>query len=447
MSIQNNKPRALALGILNSIFNDGAYGNIALAKTLGSVSLSDTDRRFLTELVYGTVKAKGTLDWYINKSINKPMHKLDKRVLNVLRLAVYQIFYLDKVPASAACNEAVELVKSFGHEGMVKFVNGVLRGIIRNQANLVFPTMEENAPLHVALTYCHPEWLVQRWRYRYSMEDAIAICAYDNEQPHLTLRVNTTQISREDLAAKLTAAGLEVEASKWSKDGLIGKKLGSVGELMRVFGAYIYVQDESSMLVADILAPKPGELLIDVCSAPGGKTTHLAQKMQNKGRVIATDIHEHKLKLIEANAQRLGLTNIVTQLQDATKQVAAWVGKADRVLVDAPCSGLGVLGRRPEARWNKVEKELSQFPPLQGKILANAATYVKPGGRLVYSTCTLEQNENVRVVDAFLKEHKEFHRVEFKHPLTGESLKELQLLPQKDGIDGFYICLLERSKS
>lgn len=446
MQQTTNNPRALALTILNNIFNEGAYANLALAKVLGEVQLSDQDRRFLTELVYGTVKAKGTLDWYLEQSINCALPKVDKRVLNVLRLALYQIFYLDKVPAAAACNEAVQLVKTFGHAGMVQFTNGVLRNIVRTKDKLIFPSLEENPSLHVALTYQHPEWLVNRWRYRYSLEDAIKICVYDNTNPRLSLRVNTTKITRAALVEKLKQAGYEVELSKWSKDGLLGLRLGSMRELMAKFGQYLYVQDESSMLVADILNPKPHDFVLDVCSAPGGKTTHLAQKMQNKGQVLATDIHEHKLRLIEANAQRLGLTNIKTFLQDATLPVKEWQAKADCVLVDAPCSGLGVLGRRPEARWRKVEKELSQFPPVQRKILANAANYVKPGGTLVYSTCTLEQDENTRVVAAFLQEQKEFRKKGFKHPLTGDMVEELQLLPQTDGIDGFYICLLERSK-
>ena len=444
MNTTSNKPRALALQLLNKIFLEGAYANIALAQALADVTLNDQDRRFLTELVYGTVKAKGTLDWLIEKVANKGMKKIDGRVLNALRLGAYQLFYLDKVPASAACNETVELVKHFGHTGMVNFTNGIMRTLARDKDQLTFPARTDNEPLWVALTYQHPLWLVERWHYRYGMENAIKICEFDNKQPKFSFRVNTLKTSRNGLQAKMQEAGYEVTPSQWSKEGLLGTKIGSTAELMKKFGKLIYIQDESSMLVADILNPQPGETVIDLCSAPGGKTTHLAQKMANQGKIIASDIHQHKLELIKSNVKRLGVNIVETYLQDATQQVAEWVGKADRVLVDAPCSGLGVLGRRPEARWTKEEKKLSQFPPLQKKILANAATYVKQGGYLVYSTCTLEQDENTRVVAAFLQEHPEFGKVGFKHPLTGETVEELQLLPQQDDVDGFYICLMQK---
>jgi 16S rRNA (cytosine967-C5)-methyltransferase len=254
--------------LLNKIFLDGAYANIALAQVLSDVSLPDQDRRFLTELVYGTVKAKGTLDWYIAKVANKALRKIDGRVLNALRLGAYQIFYLDKVPVSAACNETVELVKGFGHTGMVNFTNGVMRSLARDKDTLTFPPRETNEPLWVALTYQHPLWLVERWHYRYGIEDAIKICEFDNKQPKFSFRVNTLKTSRNGLKAKMQAAGYEVEDSKWSKEGLIGTKMGSTAELMREFGKLIYIQDESSMLVADILNPQPGETVLDSVQRP-----------------------------------------------------------------------------------------------------------------------------------------------------------------------------------
>lgn len=438
--------RLIALTIINSVFTEGAYANIALGKVLSNALLTDIDRRFVTELVYGTIKAKGTIDWIISKNITRSLHKVSPIILNILRLGVYQLYFLTKIPVSAACNEAVNLTKKFGHEGTVKFVNAVLRNIIRNKERFVFPTIEENEPLHIALTYNHPEWLVQRWRYRFGTDDTIALCQYDNASPNISIRTNTLLITREELKQKLEDEGIEVKLSSWCKDGLVCEKIPSFNTMLNKFGSYIYIQDESSMLVGGILAPKPGDLAIDVCSAPGGKTTHLAQIMKNKGKVIATDIHAHKLKLIKENAERLGLHNIVTREQDATEIVGAWRQQADCVLVDAPCSGLGVLRRRAEARWNKTEKDLNFFPPLQKKILTSASAYVKPGGKLLYSTCTLEANENSRVVEDFLSKNPDFTKINFTHPLTGENINELQLLPQKDGIDGFYICLLGRKR-
>ncbi len=446
MISQTTNPRLGALLILNSIFLEGAYANLALSKALNGSPLDRRDKALVTELVYGTVKAQGTLDWLLAKGINRPLRKVTPIVHNILRMAVYQIFYLSKIPPSAACNEAVELAKKFGNEGMAKFVNGVLRGMIRNKEKLQFPSIEQNEPLHIALTYLHPEWLVQRWRYRFGTEDTIKLCQYDNKTPSLTMRVNTLLISREQLSEKLKAAGIEVHPSLWSKDGLICDKLPSLQELMTQFGQYIYIQDESSMLVADVLNPQEEEKVFDLCSAPGGKTTHLAQKMGNKGKITATDIYEHKLQLVQENAKRLHINIIHTELQDGSQIRAEWQGKADKVLVDAPCSGLGVLGRRAEARWTKKEKDLSKFPFLQKKILAAGASYVKVGGRLLYSTCTLERDENTRVAADFLQKHPDFKAVEFSHPLTGEKITELQLLPQKDNIDGFYLALFERIK-
>lgn len=446
MISKENNPRYEALLILNKIFLEGAYGNLALNKALKNSTLDSRDKALVTELVYGTVKAKGTLDWLLAKNINRSLHKVTPVILNILRMAVYQMFYLTKIPASAACNEAVKLAKEFGHEGMGKFVNGVLRNMLRQEENMHFPSLQENEPLHIALTYLHPEWLVQRWRYRFGTEDTIKLCEYDNKTPRLVLRTNTLLISRDNLMAKLTEAGLEVEPSLWSKDGIICNKLPSLSELMIKFGKYIYIQDESSMLVADVLKPQPGEIVFDLCSAPGGKTTHLAQKMENKGKIVATDIYEHKLQLVEENAKRLHINIIKTQLQDASVENSLWVNSADKVLVDAPCSGLGVLGRRAEARWTKVEKDLSKFPFLQKKILSVGASYVKKGGQLLYSTCTLERDENTRIAADFLKNHPDFQPASFYHPLTGEKITQLQLLPQKDNIDGFYLALFERIK-
>ena len=235
-----------------------------------------------------------------------------------------------------------------------------------------------------------------------------------------------------------------MRASKWSKDGIICEKLPALSDVFAKLKQDFYIQDESSMLVAEILAPKPGEKVVDLCSAPGGKTTHIAQVMGDKGEIFAGDIHEHKIKLIEENAHRLGITIIKAQQRDASVFDEFLAGKADRVLVDAPCSGLGVLRRRAEARWRKTRADIRPLPKLQLSILENGARYVKEKGLLVYSTCTIEPSENHYVIAAFLEQHPEWQYAGVKHPITGEVLDELQLLPQVDGIDGFYICALKR---
>ena len=398
--------RLTAAQVINSVFKDGAYANIALGKALSKQNHSEQDRRFVTELVYGTVKAKGTIDWLLQQLVSRPLGKIEPMILNILRLGVFQIYFLERIPASAACNESVNLAKKFGH----------------------------------------PDWLVKRWLKQFGFEGAQALCRFDNEPPPLTLRVNTLVIDRKTLLASLQEDGFEAEPSKWCEDGIVCTKIPALSVLFSKYNDMFYVQDESSMLVAPVLAPQPGQTVIDVCSAPGGKTTHLAQLMQNKGVIYATDIHEHKIKLIEENSRRLGITIIEPSLQDAAEFKPEWASMADCVLVDAPCSGLGVLRRRAEARWKKNKLDLKTFPPLQRDILRNAARYVKPGGRLVYSTCTLEQAENHYIPSEFLENNPNWQYAGFQHPLTGETVDELQLLPQHDGTDGFYICALVRKE-
>jgi 16S rRNA (cytosine967-C5)-methyltransferase len=336
------------------------------------------------------------------------------------------------------------LARLFTHEGNAKFVNGVLRGLLRKKDSFTFPDKEKEATDYISLEMYHPRWLVKKWLKNYGRAETEALCAFDNTPAPVCLRVNTLVTTRDELMAKLTAAGGEVRASKWSADGIVCDRLPALSTVFADMHNEFYVQDESSMLVGPVLAPKAGDTVVDMCSAPGGKTTHLAQLMQNEGIIYAGDVHEHKIKLIEENATRLGIKIINAQIQDATEFVEAWEGKADKVLVDAPCSGMGVLRRRAEARWRKTRNDLKIFPPLQLKILTNAARYVKAGGTLVYSTCTIEQAENHYLVQEFLAAHPDWSIEPFAHPLTGEMVDELQLMPNVDNVDGFYICKLRK---
>lgn len=441
--------RSAALSVLRQVFNEGAYTNIAVNKYLRSLKsgqLSDADRRLMTELVYTTVKAKGTIDWYLQKCVDRPLKKIDKPVLAVLRLSACQLLYMSRIPPSAAVNEAVKLARSVSHEGSAKFVNGVLRGLLRQKDQWQFSDRAKDEASYLALEYYHPRWLVKKWLKQFGAENTEKLLQFDNAPAPVTLRANTLVISRDELVAKLRELGAECDPSKWCADGVVCSRLPGFEALFKNLHRAFYVQDESSMLVGSIMTPKPGETIIDMCSAPGGKTTHLAQLMQNKGVIYAGDIHEHKIGLINENAKRLGISIIKAQVQDAVQFNEAWAGSADRVLVDAPCSGLGVLRRRAEGRWRKQKEDLKVFPPMQLAILKNAARYVKPGGMLVYSTCTIEQAENHYLVREFLDADDNFAYAGFKHPLTGEAVDELQLLPWADGIDGFYICVLRRVK-
>ena len=446
--------RGAALAVLGEVLAEGAYTNIAINKYLRTHQLESMERRLFTELVYGTVKALGTIDWYLAQCVSRPLEQLEKNVLNILRLSAYQLLYMERIPAAAACNEAVKLTRCVSHEGSAKLVNGVLRGLLRKEqaGELALPDPEQDDADYLALKYYHPRWLVKRWLGPWGKEGTEALLAFNNTSAPVCLRTNTLVTTRERLLTELTelteltGAGAELEPSRWCAEGIVVRKLGTLGlgELLAKYPDVFYVQDESSMLVAGLVAPQPGMAVLDMCSAPGGKTTHLAQLMQNKGSIIACDVHEHKLQLIAENAARLGISIIKPTLNDGTIERAEWLGKFDRVLVDAPCSGMGVLRRRAEARWRKQRKDLKLFPPLQMQILQNAARYVKEGGRLVYSTCTIEQSENHYLIEEFLANNHEWQRVPFAHPLSGELVDELQLLPQIDNIDGFYICVLER---
>lgn len=439
--------RATALKIINEVYNNGAYANVALAKNLRNNPLSDVDRRFATELVYGTVKAGGTLDWIIKKYISKPLKKLDAVVLNILRLGVYQIKYMDKVPESAACNESVELAKKFTNAGAAKFVNGVLRTMLREPQKADFPNGKGNATAELALKEMHPEWLVRRWIKEFGYDEAVRLCEFNNQQAPLVLRTNTLKTNSSELILNLESRGVEAHKSMLAPEGVILDKHGSLDNLEALQEGYCQVQDESSMLVAHVLDPQPNEFIIDVCSAPGGKTTHIASLMENKGRILACDIYGHKLERVRENAERLGIEIIETEEMDARDVGEEYTEMADRVLVDAPCSGLGVLRRKPDSRWRKSKELLTELPKLQLEILKSAGNALKKGGILVYSTCTIAREENQSVVEAFLKDNDRFELLNAGERLPKPRTEEMvQLYPQRDGTDGFFISCMRKIK-
>lgn len=422
--------RGVAVKLVTAVMDDGAYTNIELNKCLRSSDFDDKDRRFLTELVYGTIKSCNILDWYLNKLVNCPTKKIEPLVLNVLRVAVFQLLYLERVPAAAVVDEAVKLAKIFSNPGAAQMVNGVLRNFLRKKNQFVLP---DNVVDRMALTLWHPRFLVKKWLKYYGVEDTEKLCIFNNEPASLSIRVNTLQIARDALIQELKDNGVEAKKSTISADGIILEKHQNLKNLYDRVGGKFYIQDESSMLVAELLAPERGQKILDLCAAPGGKTTHLAQLMQDKGEIIACDIYPHKLELIKNNAQELGINIIKTQLNDATVLNTDFVDRFDAVLVDAPCSGLGVLRHRAEIRWRRTQENLKVFPPLQTAILTNAAQYVHKDGFLVYSTCTIEQSENHYIMTDFLQKHGNFHLI-----------SERQLLPQTDNTDGFYLAKMQR---
>ncbi len=443
-----DKARETAAKVLLAVHEQDAYANVALVQALRRSALKEVDRRFVTELVYGAVKAGETLDWILGRYASRPLKKIPPMVREILRTGIYQIFFMDRVPPSAACNEAVELTKKYSHAGTVKFVNGVLRAAAREPERARFPREGEKSAEYLALSGCHPLWLVKDWIRAFGYEEAEALCAFDNEQPLLSLRTNTLKIRREELMERLREEGAEALPSRWTPEGILCPSHGALDDLGALRDGYCQAQDESSMLVAHVLGARPGEFVIDLCAAPGGKATHIGALMENRGRVLACDVHDHKIRRMKENASRLGVRILEAKRMDGRNIGEAYRGRADRVLVDAPCSGLGVLRRRPDARWKKEPRLLRELPGLQRALLESAALAVKPGGVLVYSTCTINPEENQRVAESFLEAHGDFCPEDTGSFLPRQRRGErmVQLLPQRDGTDGFFIARMRRKE-
>lgn len=437
--------RETAFHSLLTICKDDGYSNIVVSRTIQKGDMNDRDRRFYTELVYGTVRCLNYLDWIIGKLSSRTINKLDPVCLVILRMGLYQIFRMSKIPESAACNEAVKMARRFGNRGMAGFVNALLRNSIRRRLEFQIPDLSENAPLHLSLTYHQPVWLVKKWIHDYGTDDTVRICQYFDSIPDLCLRTNTQRISRDELLQQLSKRGLQAVAASFSPEGIYLKDNPGIQSLQEIHDGLALIQDEPSQLVAHALDPQPHEVIFDVCAAPGGKTTHIAALAGPDTTVYGCDIYEHKLKLIESNARALYLTNVRTLLQDACTIGDKYREKADRVLVDAPCSGLGVLRRKLDLRWRKRAEDLQKLPVLQSRILESAAACVRPGGVLVYSTCTMNDGENSQVIQQFLQAHQEF-KAENLGNLCGLSQPGpfIQLLPQNDELDGFFIARLRK---
>lgn len=444
--------REVALRALRDVDVKASYTNLALDAHLTRSKLEPHDRGLATELVYGVTRRRATVDWLISQVATRPLAQIDPWIRNDLRLAGYQILYMERIPQSAAVDEAVELARRYGHEGVAKFVNGVLRNVIRKLPTLRWPDPDREGTKALAILHSHPEWLVREWTEGFGPQEAVRLMEASNRIPPLTVRVNTLKATRDELAEALAAEGVKTEPTPHSPYGLIIHDLTSASYLDRLKAmkaGMMTVQDESSMLVAPVLDPQPGQTVIDVAAAPGGKTTHIAELMGNHGQVIAMDIHAHKIDMIAENAKRLGTTIIEGVCADARQVGRLMPGRADAILCDVPCSGLGTLARRPDARWRKEPGDVDQLVPIQQAILESAAEALKPGGTLVYSTCTIQPRENQELVAAFVASHPEF-RFDDIRPYLPPGLAAVagdcwvQLLPHIHGTDGFFITRLKK---
>ncbi len=444
--------REAALKILYEIDVKGAYSNIALNKYFTGAELRGIDRAFITELVYGTVKWKLTLDRVIAVYSNIRMEKLSPWILNILRMGAYQLLKMTKVPVSAACNESVKLAGRYGHKASAGFVNAVLRKIAQNGVDVAVPSKETDLTGYLSVKYSYPKWLVVKLTGLLGAEFAEGLMDAGNGTPELTIRANTLKVTAEELIKELESEGVASEKGKYAEEAVTIKSNVSIAQLSTFKKGLFQVQDESSMLPARVLSPQPGERVLDVCSAPGGKATHMAQLMENRGTIVARDIHEHKLRLIDDAAARLGTDIIKTELYDAALQDEKNESAFDRILLDAPCTGLGILRRKPDIKWARETKDIDSITTLQRRLIDAASRLVKPGGVLVYSTCTVLPEENEEVVEAFLKQHDDFVADDIAAYLPdGLAVYAkgcmLQLYPNRDGIDGFFIARLKRRRN
>lgn len=425
--------REIVLETLLLITRDGQYSHIALKNVLDKYQyLEKKERAFITRVVNGTLERMIELDYIINQFSKIKVHKMKPVIRTLLRSGVYQLIYMDSVPDSAVCNEAVKLAAKKGFVNLKGFVNGVLRNISRNKEHIVYPGREDMRSF-ISVRYSLPEWLVSQWLAEYDADTVIHMAEEFLKEKPLSIRCNTQRISPKDLAGKLKAEKVTVKEVPSLSYAFYIEDYDYLAGLETFQKGYFYVQDISSMEVARWAAPKSGEYIIDVCAAPGGKALHLAELLAGTGHVEARDLTEYKVGLIEENIERSGLTNIEAVLWDATEPDDLSVEKADVVIADLPCSGLGVLGKKPDLKYKMDAGQQEELVKLQRQILSTVYRYVKPGGRLLYSTCTIHKAENEENAVWFAEKYPDFRLI-----------REKQLLPGRDAGDGFYIAMFQR---
>lgn len=446
--------RECALRILYQIEMQLSYSNIVIDDIIQKNIFNTLDKNFAVQLVYGVIRHQNTLDYIILKFVDQKekFSKINKWILLTLRLGVYQIIYLDKVPNYSAVDESVKLAKAYGPIGAASFVNALLRNVCEHSEKLIkFENEPENIKLSLHLS--HPTWFIERLIAQFGKLNAIKICEANNTTPKLTIRVNTLKTTREELMKLLSQ--FHSEPSHIVPDGIILKSFGDLTSTNYFKEGYFYIQDEASMLVSHVLDPKPMEVIFDFCASPGGKSTHLAQLTQNQALILAFDRFTHKIQKIKDNAKRLGITSIVPKLQDILKMTET--RSAHKILVDAPCSCMGIIRRHPEIKWRLEEKNIEALSKIQYQLLEVAAKHITLNGIIVYSVCTFEPNETINLIKKFLKNNPNLELISFpehviswlnKAQIDTDTAKEgyLTLFPYMGGIDGFFIARLTKKK-
>ncbi|MFE1746728.1 16S rRNA (cytosine(967)-C(5))-methyltransferase [Coleofasciculus sp. H7-2] len=455
-------PRQIAFLALRDVHRKGAFADVALDRLLRQADLSATDRRLVTELVYGSVRRQRSLDALIDHLGKKKAHQQPPDLRAILHLGLYQLRYQDRIPVSAAVNTTVQLAKENGFSGLSGFVNGLLRQYIRlaegkKPGNMGGEVQDlESDPLHLpknpverlGILHSYPDWIIEVWLEHLGLEETEHLCEWMNQTPAIDLRVNPLRAEIEKVEAALQAAGISVSRVPHLPQAL--RLTGGTGAIQNLPGfseGWWTVQDSSAQLVSYLLNPQPGEVVIDACAAPGGKTTHIAQLMEDKGTVWACDKTASRLRKLQENAKRLSLHSIQIQEGDS-RNLPQFINLADRVLLDAPCSGLGTLHRHADARWRQTLQTVQELSILQGELLDRVATWVKPDGILVYATCTLHPLENEGVVRAFLASHPNW-QISPPNPSSPAAAYTtpagwIEVWPHRHQMDGFFMVRLQQ---
>ncbi|MGC9975461.1 MAG: 16S rRNA (cytosine(967)-C(5))-methyltransferase RsmB [Syntrophales bacterium] len=440
-------PRHMAVEILNRVEEEGAYAEPLLDVSLsGHPQIKLQDKKLITEIVYGTLRMRGNLDWVIEHIYRGKFNNLDVSIRNILRTALYQLLFTERIPAFAIVDEAVEMTKKVSRAGS-GLVNAILRNFIRKKDQIAYPEIRKEPAHHISVVHSHPLWIVRKWIEIFGVDETVALCKANNQVPPVTVRVNTLTTTREETKKELSRQGFEVKETIFSPDGLIiSSSPTSARETTFYTSGDIHFQDEASQLAARLVSPRPGENVLDICAGMGGKTTHLAALMENDGRILALDISKKKIDALCKNASRLNATIVDPRVGDARKEPRKdFPGTFDRILVDAPCTGLGTLRRNPEIKWRARPEDAERCAILQKVILEQAAACLKNGGYLVYSTCTITKEENEGVIKDFTDRHPDFICNRPPDAINSSLVDAdgyFRSYPHRHGTDGFYGAVL-----
>ena len=448
MSAPRSNPRQAACEALLRIEKSGEYADRLIDSELLVGSLTGPDRGLFAELVFGVLRRQGTIDHILAQFLDKPLGELDRSIHTILRIGLYQLMYLDRIPESAAVNESVNLARQTAPR-LSGLVNAVLRTYLRQRAAISFPDPESDPAQSMAARHSHPVWLVEMWIAQLGTAEAEAMAAASSLQPPLTVRANTLRTGRGQLLKMFEEADVRASACQFSTDGITVAGRPVIRDLPGYGDGLFTVQDESSQLAGMLLGSEPYERVWDACAAPGGKTVILAQQIQDRGSLVATDLSPSKLRMIDAAAGRLGITCVSTAIADLRRPETAPEGAFDRILLDAPCSGLGVIRRNPEAKWRLKHDDITRLAAAQRNFLENVAAKLKPGGALVYSTCSTSREENEDVVRDFLSRHGDFVLENISELFPG--LPEFitvdgffRAWPHRHGTDGFFAARMKK---